>query len=321
MKTLKKPVFISLLLCLCLGICACSNSADPKTVSIGLLSIDDSLPFFVAQEEGFFTERNVDVNLVQFGSAKDKETALEAGQLDGDMTDLIVAALLKKGDTDIRVVSFALGATPAEGRFVILASPNSDISSIEDLKGVPIAVGNNTIVHYVAEKVAMMNGFSDSEIQTLNIPDLSLRLETMLSGKDVLACVLPDPLASLAISLGAKSIVDDTTLDVNLSQSIVLFRKDSIDTKSEEIQKVMDAYFAAMVFINDPANADKVKEYQLQFTNIPPSLQTDYPVPTYTPNAIPDESMIDEVQAWMVSKGLLEEAYSYDQLIDSRFIK
>ncbi len=152
----KKFGAVALLLIFCLCFVACGSDGNGQAdgageaVRIGLLSIDDSLPFFAAQELGYFEDAGVSVDLLPFGSAKDKDMALEAGELDGVMTDLIVTALMKKSSTDVKIVSIALGADASEGRFVILAAPDSGIETMEDLKGVPVAVGNNTIVHYLS---------------------------------------------------------------------------------------------------------------------------------------------------------------------------
>ncbi|MBE6032316.1 MAG: metal ABC transporter substrate-binding protein [Clostridiales bacterium] len=321
----KKKFLVAVLLVICLMFTACGGSGEPageggETVKIGLLSIDDSLPFFVAQEKGFFEEAGVSVELVPFGSAKDKEMALEAGALDGDMTDLIVTALLKK-TTDVKVVSYALGANASEGRFVLLTAPNSGIETMEDLKGVPVAIGNNTIIHYICDRLQTMNGFTAEEKLTQNIPDLGLRLEALMAGKDVQAAILPDPLAALAEMQGAKTLVDDTLLDENLSQSVVIFTQEAIDKKGEEIQKVMDAYFRAMTYLNENQDTEEVKAWHMEFCKIPEVLQDTYSTSTYTPNALPDEEMIRSVVDWMVEEGLLEEAYAYEDLVYDGFVK
>ena len=320
---MRKVLVLCLLLAACFALSACASrtsSASDSAIKIGLLPIDDSLPFFVAEQEGYFASRGVKVELVTFNSANDKETALEAGAIDGDMTDLIVAALLVKGGTDIKVVSIALGADKSEGRFVLLAAPgSSDIRRIEDLKGVPIAVGNNTVIHYLSERLTTLAGFGEDDILTQNIPDLGLRLEALLGNK-IQAAILPDPLASLAVLQGAAIIADDTLADENLSQSVVLFTQSAIDSKEAEIQKVMDACFEAMVFINDNPDSEAVRGSLYKFCRIPEVLQERYPTPSYTPRALPGADSLADVLDWMVYRGLLDSAYSYDDMVDGRFV-
>ncbi|MGI5825047.1 MAG: ABC transporter substrate-binding protein [Bacillota bacterium] len=324
---MKKIVLFIIAFTMLFTITGCSGndteSADSQTVKIGLLSIDDSLPFFVAEQEGLYEELGVDVELVPFGSALDKETALEAGEIDGDMTDLVVTGLLKKGGLDVKIVSTALGAEPSEGRFVLLAAPNSGISDISQLKGQTIAIGNNTIIQYVGDQICYMNGLTDADIVTDNIPDLALRMETLLSD-GVPAAILPDPLATVAIKNGAIPLADDTQLTnengspVNLSQSVVIFRQESIDQKADAIKLVMQGYNEAKNMItNDP---ETYRAALAEFTSIPENLVSSYTMPAYTAHHIPDKAEVEAVFNWMFDKGLLDEQYTYENMVDESFI-
>ncbi|NMA02230.1 MAG: ABC transporter substrate-binding protein [Clostridia bacterium] len=295
----------------------CTNEANQeqeKPIRIGLLQIDDSLPFFVAEEEGLFEKHNVQIQLIPFSAARDKDLALEAGELDGVLTDLIVTALIKKGGTDVRVVSLALGATPEEGRFAILTAPNSDIESLAELQDVPIAISNNTIIHYLAEKMFQNVDLDAKSIKTQSIPDLKIRLEALLEGKDVKLALLPDPLASLAEQYGAKAIIDDTKLNRNLSQSVIIFREDVLTSNREAVRNVLKAHQEGAQLINN--NPEKYNSLLIEKARIPESLVETYPMPTFTPGSLPTEEMVEEVMTWMVEKDLLKEAFSYEDIVD-----
>jgi len=57
-----------------------SDSNDP--VKIGYLAIGAGLPLFVAEEEGFFAEQSVEVELIEFRSSNDIASAAVAGRID-----------------------------------------------------------------------------------------------------------------------------------------------------------------------------------------------------------------------------------------------
>lgn len=316
MSRLSSNLLLLIGLCLFLMV-GCTNDANKeqeKTIKVGLLQIDDSLPFFVAEEEGLFEKYNVKVQLVPFSAARDKDIALEAGELDGVMTDLIVTALIKKGGTDVKVVSLALGATPEEGRFAILTAPNSDIDTLKELQDVPIAISNNTIIHYLAEKMFQTVGLDSGSIETQSIPDLKIRLDALLEGRDVKAALLPDPLATLAEQSGAKAIIDDTKLTNNLSQSVIVFREDILTSSRDDIINILKAHQEGAQLLND--YPEKYKELVVENAKIPESLTETYPTPTYTPGTLPTEEMVEDVMVWMVEKGLLKEGFSYGEIVD-----
>jgi NitT/TauT family transport system substrate-binding protein len=313
---------IAVILVILVIITGCSREAQEpdgdKVLKIGVFLIDDSLPLFVAEAENLFAANNVQVELLPFSSARDKDVALETGEIDGVLTDIVVTALLKKGGTDVRITSFAFGANPQEGRFAILASPESSIEKPEDLKNVPIAISNNTMIHYLAEKMPLETGLKLEDIKTQSVPDMNLRLEALISGS-VQAAILPDPLATLAERMGARVVIDDTLLARNLSQSVIIFRKEVLENYPDNVASFLQAFEEGGRLINN--NPDKYYELRMEKTRVPEPLRGSYPSPTYSPLAVPDEEMVSRVMDWMVEKELLSAPFSYDEIVDNSFIK
>ena len=60
-----------------------SGSGKMQKLSIGLMPDTDSLPFLIAEEKGYFADEGLDVDLKQFKSAMDRDSALQSGNLDG----------------------------------------------------------------------------------------------------------------------------------------------------------------------------------------------------------------------------------------------
>lgn len=295
------------------------DTSSAKTIKVGVFRINDCLPFFLAESEKLYEKNNVKVELVPFNSARDKDLALEAGEIDADLTDLIVTAFMKKGGADVKVVSLSTGATPKEGRFAIISAPNSNIKNPEDLKNVPIAISNNTIIHYLAEKMPQELGLNKEDIKTQSIPDLKLRLEALLEGKDVKAALLPDPLATLAQKSGANVVIDDTTLEKNLSQAVIVFRNEVIEKNPTEVKAVVKSFMDAAALINE--RPEDYRDLMIEKSRIPEPLKANFPVPHFTPGALPTSEMITDIMNWMVEKDLLEKAYTYEELVNDSFVK
>lgn len=296
-----------------------SDSAKGTTVRVGVLSIADSLPVFAAEQEGMFTDAGLNVEIYPFKSSADQSKAMEAGELDVAMNDMIVQSLMKKADTNTKVVNLAFGADATEGRFVVVAAPNSGITKPEDLAGKRIAISTNTMMEYLMDMYADYYSLDTSSMEFVNMPDLMLRVETLLQGKDIDAAILPDPLAAYAISEGGVSVIDDTTLDENFSQSVYLATDDFLANNKKDLGTFMDVLFQAMTDIND--NPDKYRDLLLDKANVPESLRDSYPMPTFTPEAVPTEQEVARLEAWMVEKKLLDKVYSYTDLVDTTYAK
>ena len=294
------------------------NADTMEPVTVGLMRIDDSFPFYVAEKEGLFEKHGVTVELQNFSSARDLSTALQGGELDALMTDPVVTALSLKGGTDVRIVAMALGAVPEEGRFLVISAPDSGIIAPEQLEGRNIAISNNTMMDYLVEQYENNLGLDKAAITTVNMPDLMLRTTTLLEGTEIDAAILPDPLAAYAVAEGANIVIDDTKLGENFSQSVVTATSDAIENNRAGMEAMLAAYNEAIELIN--ANPDAYRAFALECANVPPALADSYPTPTFTANSIPDEANIAQVNSWMVERGLLEKAYEYNEMVDTSFI-
>ena len=293
------------------------NNANTEPLTVGLMRIDDSFPFYVAEKEGLFEKHNVAVELQNFSNARDLSTALQGGELDALMTDTVVTGLSIKGGADVRIVAMALGAVPEEGRFLVISAPDSGITAPEQLAGKNVAISNNTMMDYLIDQFEAELGLEN--MTTVNMPDLMLRTTTLLEGKDIDAAILPDPLAAFAVAEGANIVIDDTELGENLSQSVVVVTKENIDDNRAQVEAMLAAYNEAIALIND--NPDKYRTFALECANVPEALAETYPTPTFTADCVPTEAQIARVNDWLVEKELLAEPYDYEQMVDDSFMK
>jgi NitT/TauT family transport system substrate-binding protein len=90
----KGVVTYSLLILALLMVFICSGCKEEDTLKIGLLPNEEVLPFYVAIEEGLYQKHGVDVEVVHFQSAAERDAALQAGAVDGVEGDLLAVPLL-----------------------------------------------------------------------------------------------------------------------------------------------------------------------------------------------------------------------------------
>ncbi|MDR3602965.1 MAG: MetQ/NlpA family ABC transporter substrate-binding protein [Desulfosporosinus sp.] len=288
-----------------------TQSAE-KTVKIGVLPIEDNLPFYVAEKDGLYAKEGVQVELVSFASALERDTALQAGQIDGEVADMVAVALLKKIGTDVKIASIGLGATPKEGRFAILSSPKSSINDLAGLKGATLGISQNSIIDYVSDQMLLDKGVALNGVKKMSIPKMPVRLDMLLSDQINAAC-LPDPLASLAQAKGAHLLIDDTYR--NISQTVFLFRSQSIQENPAGIKAVVRVYGSAGQALSK--NPAQYRSLFLEKAQIPAELKESYQMPTFSKLQLPTEEEVNSVMKWMVDKKLIPQAYAYQDLVDS----
>lgn len=293
------------------------NGNTEQTLKVGILPNEEILPVYVAEQEGIFEKLGLQVEIINFQSAAERDAALQAGAVDGVEGDLLAVALIRQGGTPVKAVSLAMGATPAEGRFALLAAPGSAIE-VKDLKGKQIAISQNTIIEYVADQMLLANGIDPKDVKKVNVAKMPLRVEMLLQNR-VAAAVLPDPLASYAELKGSRVLIDDTKMEDNISQSVFFFRDEVIKTKKDAINKFLRAYAEGARKVTE--NPERYRDLFNEKVQIPVELQKSYPVPTFSPLQLPSREDTQRVIDWLKAKELLKEPFSYEDLVTDEAIK
>ncbi|MGD0153257.1 MAG: MetQ/NlpA family ABC transporter substrate-binding protein [Thermacetogeniaceae bacterium] len=286
------------------------------SLKVGILYDEEALPAYVAQQEGLFQKNGVDVQLLPFRSAAERDSAIQSGGVDGAEGDLIAVALLNNGGFPVKAVSVALGAKPEEGRFYILAAPNT-FNKVEEIKGKTIAISKNTIIDFLADQMLSAKGINPDQVQKEYIPNMPMRLQMLLDHK-VDAALLPDPLASMAIVKGAAVLVDKSKLPVILSQSVLFFRDDALKTKSSATKGFLQAYGQAEQEIDK--NPDSYRQLFYEKINVPKEVQSSIPVPSFSPEQLPSQENVQLVLDWMIKKKLLSKNLSYSDLVSDQLV-
>ena len=287
-----------------------------EPLKIGLLQIEDSVPFYVAEQEKFYARENLQVELIPFLSALERDSALAVGAIDGAIDDPVGAILFDKGQGRLKITSLCLGKTAAEGVFAILAAPQSGIKTVDELKNVEIAVSNSTIIEYVTDRMLEKRGFKAAEIKKIDVKQMPIRMQMLLSDS-VKAATLPEPLASIAAGKGARVLLTDAESDESLSQTIIVFRATVLAARKAEIAGFFRAYASAVSAIN--GTPEKYRPLFVEKGRIPPHLAKTFPLPTYPMPAPFSASLYNPVIDWLAAKQLVAKL-PYETMVATDFM-
>lgn len=315
---MKNKTFLSVglvILLILTGLSGCAPKSEVKTeagkLKIGTLPLEDNLPILVAQKNGYFTQENLEIELVPFQSPVESQSAFQSGQLDGMITDMLIAALLKSSGDDLRITSLTLGATPLEGRFAIVAAPKSTINTVADLKGKSIGISTNSIIEYVTDGLLTAGGVSPSEVKKTTVAKIPVRVEMLLNNQ-IDAITVPDPQVTYLAAKGARIIADDTHGE-NLTQAVIIMTGKSLTEKKDVIARFYKAYAKAVDDINN--SPDQYKELLVKNVNIPPDIAEGYRVQRYSKPQLPNEKEVNAIISWLKSKELLKKDITYNDLV------
>ena len=287
------------------------GSGTATSFAVGTLATEDILPFWVAQDKGLFAESGLDVEVVTFQSATELIAGVSSGAVDLAMTDIMVAASMFAGGTDIQMRWVTLGTTPAQGRFGIMVNKDSEVKSLTDLAGVPIGVGSNTILEYVMDKLMEQAGVPADQVVVEELQKLPVRYQVMESG-EVAAAALPGSLLALGEANGCRTIADDTQGE-NLSQSVMIVRSEVLNDpeRASSIETLEDIWDEAASLINDAP--EQYRSVLVANANLSEAVADTYPISEYPLCELPTDAMVEPVLSWMQEKGYLAKALSYDE--------
>lgn len=313
-KYLVLIVTIALLLSGCSSEQAVAEPVAPEAglekLTIGVMPDVGAAPFVLADENGYFEELGLDVEVVVFRSAMDRDAALQTGNLDGAMADMLPVVFFNDADFGVKVTS------QTYGNYRMVTSPVSDITSMEDIADVQIGLSTNTVIEFATDQIAALNGFEE-EVTKVAIPKMPIRLEMLNSGELDIA-TLPEPLASAAVLDGGMIIGD--TMGLNIQPGVFVFSNEAIESKPEEITAMYQAYNKAVDYINETP----IEEYFTILVDVigfPPVLEGQFEMPELEHAGMASAEDFDYVQKWMQEKALTESTYDFADVSTDQFIQ
>lgn len=303
---------ISLICVFAVMVSGCGNKQSDKelqAVTVGVMPDIDSVPIIIAQEKGYFAEEGLKVNIQQFKSAMDRDAALQSGNLDGAISDLLAVAFAKSGGFDVKVTAYT------DGDYKLIAGKNENVASPKDLAGKDVAVSKNTIIEYVTDQISVSQSMKEDSINKVVIPQIPTRLEMLQNGK-LAAATLPEPMGSIAVANGCKFITDSEQLGIN--PGVMMFTAKCVDNKKAELQAFYRAYNKAVKYLNEHPQ-DEYMDLIIEKSGFPAIAKTALQLPKYREAGLPQAKDVVDCMKWMNSKGLIKQEFSYKDLVVDLF--
>ena len=283
------------------------SQKENTKLSMGVMGSIDAVPLVIAQEKGYFAEEGIDLDLQIFKAAKDRDAALQAGELDGVLCDEVAISIYQNSDIDMKIT----GTT--NGSWNLVAVKDSGIKSISDLKGKKVAISENTMIDYLSDYIATTNGMKASDIEKVAIPAMPARLEA-LKNNQVDAAILPAPFNDTAIADGGLNITEIYNNDIMIS--VTAFLQNVIDSNPEAIKGFYKAYNKAIDFMK----SNDITEYEdtiISTVGYSEDMRGNIILPELKTNYLPAEEKVQEVLDWSKNKGLLTKDITAKDVIST----
>lgn len=267
----------------------CSDT-ETHTLRLGMMPAVDIAPFYHASESGIFDEHGLEVELVLFTNAQNRQTALQTNQIDGAMTDLVALATNVAGDFPLH------GVLSTEGIFPLLVRDPADLaadSSAGDNRRPTIGVMEISITNYAAQ-MYLRQHHGDMQFEPVFINEIPTRLAAVSQGQ-VTGGIFPEPVASIGEANGLHKLVYPDIPRESLD--IIAVTDSALQTKPEAIRALTAAYSQAAAELNtDPSlTLDILYRY---IPNLPPQARELINLPAYRPAHLPSDGFLAEIIEW-----------------------
>lgn len=300
-----KKFKLMLMIILVLSMSACSKPKGDELIRIGVMKSLDALPILIAQEQGYFDDLGVNVEVQVFSSAKDRDAAMQAAQLDAMITDSVALALFANAGLEMRSV------TTTSGRFSLVASGQSDIKTLADLGGSKMAISENSLIDYLSNQLVLKGKVDPNTVEFVPIPAIPARLEALKNGQ-VDAAVLPAPFDEIAISHGSVKI--ESYYNDELELSHIAFVKSFIETNESSVRDFLKAYDLAIDYLSE-TDMVEYEDFVIEAAGYPTDSKGNIILPRLSHHTIASTEKMQLVIEWAYQRNLLSTKIDPQSLI------
>ena len=225
------------------------------TVKIGYLPSDHDAALFVADAQGLYKDKGINIELVQFNNGGDLMTAMASGDVDVGYVGISPVLSSVSAGVPVKVIS----AAQTEGSGIIV-NDAANINTAQDLKGKTIATpGEASIQHVLLSSYLKNNGMSLDDINesAMKVPSINDALKT----GNLPVAITFQPYVSLGETDDAiDELVDSSEIFPGHPCCVVVASDDFLKNNKDTAKDIVAIHENATNFINDQIKAEKTSE-------------------------------------------------------------
>ena len=248
-------------------------------LKVGLMTAVDAAPMLLAAERGYFEKEGVEVELVIFSNATERQIALQTGAVDGAISDLVAFVYNVQGGFDLMIASATDGSFP----FLVRRG-------FEEKKKISVGMMEVSVSNYLAD--AWIGG--RYEIDKVFITEIPARLEMIKAGKVDMAC-LPEPIASMGELAGLEKRIFNNVDD--FYPDVLVFTGAASKKKRDAIGSFNAAVDRAVSDLK--ANPELARDILVAKLKLNPKVRDMMVLPEYHATRLPSKVYLDKVSAWI----------------------
>lgn len=256
-----------------------TNATGSTQIAVGYTPITTALPAWVAQEQGFLKQNDLDVVLKQSANINTMPPLM------GKQYDLALSTqpdLVKAVSNGLNIVQVSGDGldTKANPTVLIMVRPDSGIKSVSDLRGKRIAapsLGGN--IHLSLLHLLEQNGVPASSIHAMQVP--SPNIPDQLTAKRVDAAEVLQPFANELLAKGMVTLGDPfRSIGDSVTQTFWIADRSWAESHRDMIERWVKSLQQASDFIKSDKN--RTLAIMEKYTKQPAETLANTPLPDYS---------------------------------------
>lgn len=290
-----------------------NNGAGTTEVTVGVIPILDVAPIYLGIEQGFFTDRGLEVTLESAQGGAAIVPAVVSGQFQFGFSNNTSLLLAQAQGLPLKIVAPGSSSTSEPGADFagVVVRADSDIQGAADLADATVAINTlNNISDTVVREAVRQDGGDPAGIDFVELafPDMP----AAVAEGQVDAAFVVEPFLAISESQGARDVASAYALATeDLSVATYFTSEQLIQSDPELVMAFAEAMVESQRYATD--NPDEVRRIITTYTQIDPEL-----IPALTLPAFPDEINTDSIQVLAdlaLEDGLLDSEADVEALI------
>jgi ABC-type nitrate/sulfonate/bicarbonate transport system substrate-binding protein len=116
---------------------------------------------------------------------------------------------------------------------------------------------------------------------------------------------------------GGKLLADDSAKP--LAGPGVIFSQGALKDKSDAIGRFIGAWQKAVELIG--SNPEKYRSLMIEIANVPAPVSQSMQMLSFPKLKSPEKGEVDSVVDWLVSKGVMSKRITYQEVVETKYIK
>ena len=283
---------------------------DSAALHVALMPVHDCLPFYVAEQLGYYDSLGLDLRILTLQAQLDTDTALLHRRAELVYSDLARAIMMQQTDTfDLRAIA------TCEGNLHLMTASRGRVRQLRQLKERMVAVARHSITDYWSDRLMDTASMAQTDIFRPQINNVRIRTDMLCNGT-MDAALLPEPYATETRLRGNRENFSTKNLKPRLAALVVPSHVINDSSRMQQISLLMEGYQLAC----DRMNAQQdvcLPELLKSLCVIPDTLiDTLYrSLPPFQHLRAPHQEDAETALTWLRGRGKMRRSYRIDSLL------